>query len=370
MDILKPASPEDLAHLFAQAAGACHTIQLGGAFTKNAMGGPLPQAHCLISTSAMNRVLQYEPRDLTISLEAGMLWSDLQALLAKNRQMVPLDPPFSATATVGGVVATNSSGPRRRVFGTARDLVIGMRFATLAGKLVQSGGMVVKNVAGLDMSKLLIGSFGTLAGIVTVNFKLSPMPEATRSFVLSFSSSMDAFAMRDRIVRSVLQPFALDAVNPAAAYLLGLKGWCLLVNAGGNAAVLDRYSRELPGASPLPEGVWDKVREFTPNFLRENPEGAVARLSTTLTDVEAAMTLSAGPALARAANGVVYRYFEDARLAAVDGAKAVIEYAPVDQKPHLALWPNPAGDFSVMEKLKNLFDPSHILNPGRLYGRI
>ena len=86
--------------------------------------------------------------------------------------MVPLDPPFSAGATVGGVVASNSSGPRRRLYGTARDLVIGMQFATLEGKLVQSGGMVVKNVAGLDMAKLMIGSFGTLAAIAVVNFKL------------------------------------------------------------------------------------------------------------------------------------------------------------------------------------------------------
>ena len=92
--------------------------------------------------------------------------------------MVPLDPPFAEAATVGGVVAANSSGPRRRLYGTARDLVIGMQFATLEGKLVQSGGMVVKNVAGLDMAKLMIGSFGTLAAIAVVNFKLLPMPEA------------------------------------------------------------------------------------------------------------------------------------------------------------------------------------------------
>ncbi len=122
-------------------------------------------------------MLEYEPRDLTISVEAGLPWREFTSLLAANRQMVPLDPPFAADATVGGVVAANSSGPRRRLYGTARDLVIGMRFATLEGKLVQSGGMVVKNVAGLDMAKLMIGSFGTLAAIAVVNFKLLPAPE-------------------------------------------------------------------------------------------------------------------------------------------------------------------------------------------------
>src|ERR1700730_19456613 len=102
----------------------------------------------------MGRILQYEPRDLTISVEAGMRYADLSSVLAKNRQMIPLDPPFANNATIGGIVAANSSGPRRRLYGAARDLVIGMKFATLEGKLVKCGGMVVKNVAGLDMGKL------------------------------------------------------------------------------------------------------------------------------------------------------------------------------------------------------------------------
>ena len=149
----------------------------------------------------MARVLQYEPADLTISVEAGMRWADLTQLLASNQQMIPLDPPFSDSATVGGVVAANTSGPRRRLYGTARDVVIGMKFATLEGKLVHSGGMVVKNVAGLDMAKLMIGSFGTLAAIAVVNFKLAPIPEATRTFVAFASDAGDAMATRDRILR-------------------------------------------------------------------------------------------------------------------------------------------------------------------------
>src|SRR5207253_4650689 len=98
---------------------------------------------------------------------------------------------FAEQATVGGVVAANSSGPRRRLYGTARDMVIGMTFATLEGKLVQTGGMVVKNVAGLDMGKLMIGSFGTLAAIAVVNFKVHPIP-VTRTFLWNFVNVADA----------------------------------------------------------------------------------------------------------------------------------------------------------------------------------
>ena len=123
--------------------------------------------------------------------------------------MIPLDPPFAGSATVGGVVAANTSGPRRRLYGTARDVIIGMKFATLEGKLVNSGGMVVKNVAGLDMAKLMIGSFGTLAAIAVVNFKLAPAPAVTRTFVLSHRRLEDAIATRNRILQGVLQPSAL-----------------------------------------------------------------------------------------------------------------------------------------------------------------
>src|SRR5205807_1547249 len=192
-----PRGPQELAHLLASAAARNHTITLGGAFSKRLMAGPVEPADVTISTSAMARVLEYEPRDLTISVEAGMRYADLNSLLAQNRQMVPLDPPFAETATIGGILASNVSGPRRRLYGTARDLVIGMKFATLAGKTVQSGGMVVKNVAGLDMGKLMIGSFGTLAAIAVANFKLLPMPEAERTFLLGFADLASAINVRD-----------------------------------------------------------------------------------------------------------------------------------------------------------------------------
>ena len=109
-----------------EAAGRGHSITLSGNSTKQRMGGPVEAGEISISTAALNHVLEYEPRDLTISVEAGLRWSQLTRLLASNRQMIPLDPPFAENATVGGVIASNSSGPRRRLYGSARDLVIGL----------------------------------------------------------------------------------------------------------------------------------------------------------------------------------------------------------------------------------------------------
>jgi FAD/FMN-containing dehydrogenase len=173
--------------------------------------------------------------------------------------MIALDPPFWNDSTVGGVVATNSSGPIRRGFGTARDLIIGMSFATLEGKLVKSGGMVVKNVAGLDMAKLLIGSFGTLAAITTVNFRVHALPEETRTFLFSFADLDRAIEKRDAVLHSVLQPMAVDLLSPVAATRLGRRGYLLTIRAGGSKAVLDRYGRELDGAE-VP-GVYSGVHE-------------------------------------------------------------------------------------------------------------
>ena len=209
------------------------------------MAGPVEASAVTITTSALTRVRSYEPHDLTISVEAGLPFAELTRVLAENGQMIPLDPPFADEATIGGVVASNCSGPRRRLYGTARDLVIGMTFATLEGKLVQSGGMVVKNVAGLDMGKLMIGSFGTLAAMAILNFKLMPMPQVERLFLLSFDKLEPAIAARDRILNSVLLPASLDLLNAKAAQILGWSGCILAVQAGGNAAAIDRYEREL-----------------------------------------------------------------------------------------------------------------------------
>jgi glycolate oxidase FAD binding subunit len=378
-----PETHDDLSEALSRAARHLRTICLQGNSSKRLMAGPVACADETITTAALRRVLEYEPRDLTISVEAGLPWRDLTALLRQNRQMAPLDPPFAAQATVGGVVASNSSGPRRRLYGTARDMVIGMRFVTPARKIVQSGGMVVKNVAGLDMAKLMIGSFGTLAAIVVVNFKLQPMPEVERTILLSFADGKAAFEARARLLTGVLQPAAIDLFNPPAA-IHGSPAWILAVRAAGNQASVDRYQRELAafGESQALEGApheefWRRVEDFTPRFLAAHPDGAVVRVSSTLMDLEKCMAPLAVPAVARAGSGVCYLYFDETGAAArylADAAglslKAVIEFAPEARKSQLELWPAPGADFEIMRRLKALFDPSNVLNRGRLYHRL
>jgi glycolate oxidase FAD binding subunit len=373
-----------MAEALGGAAAHGRTISVSGHCSKRLMAGPVEPAECQVTTAALKRVIEYEPRDLTISVEAGTPWRELVRVAAAHGQMAPLDPPFGAQATVGGVVAANSSGPRRRLYGTARDMVIGMRFATLEGKLAQSGGMVVKNVAGLDMAKLMIGSFGTLAAIAVVNLRLTPTPEVERSFLLAFSSAAQAIAARNRLLGSALQPAAVDLLNPLAGAGLGSDSWLLAVRAGGTAAAMDRYERELARLADwmLFEGarqqdLWNRIENFTPWFLERNHDGAVVRASCTLKALEEVMASFDGPALARAGAGVCYGYFErtDAAAGWLAGAarrawKAVMEFAPEERKRALDLWPGPGPDLELMRRIKGLFDPANLLNRGRLYGRI
>ncbi len=370
---LRPASEPELCEAMRAAAEAKRPVELGGAFSKRRMNESRGEpANTVISTACLRRVLQYEPRDLTISVEAGLPFSELSALLASNRQMVALDPPYFETATVGGVIAANCSGPRRRLYGTARDCVIGITYVKLDGKFAKSGGMVVKNVAGFDIAKLMIGSFGTLAALAVVNFKLSPMPPQTRTFAMQFESVAAGLEARDRILRGVLQPAAIDALNPAAAAILGLDGFVLLLQAGGSTAVMARYVRELAGAREV-EGareqqLWDAVREFTPAFVRNHDEAHVARVSSTLSGVAAVLASTDAPIVSRAASGVSYVHFENSQTAREWASRKELRYAFEYGEPRSNEMSG-AG-FEIMKAVKTLFDPDHILNSGRLYGRI
>src|SRR5580698_10285468 len=351
-----PGSPEELAQCMAEAGSQKQQITLLGHSTKGRMAGPIAPSDVTISTAGLKTVLDYEPRDLTISVGAGITYCELSSILAEHQQMIPLDPPFSdravlsGRATMAGIVAANTSGPRRRLYGSARDMVIGMTFATLEGKLIRTGGMVVKNVAGLDMGKLMIGSFGTLAAIATLNFRVYPSFKGTRTFTQDFKQIADVMAARDEVLKSRLQPAAIDIVKSEGVYRLAIQ-------AGGSPAVLARYSRELSRMRAMEgteeEALWRGIRESTPQFLRARENGAVLRVSSVLSDVGRVMESLPSLAVARAGSGVCYGYFEQASdLTHSSTGTSVIEFAPQGLReknglPNEELWPQPGNDFAM-----------------------
>ena len=384
-----PATPEELRDALVRCSAEQASIETGGAFSKRLAGGPVAESTYRLGTGRMDRLLAYEPADLTVSVQAGMKYSDLVRTLAENNQFLPLDPPHREFATIGGILAANSSGPRRRRYGTARDMVIGMRFATLDGKLVSTGGMVVKNVTGLDMAKLMIGSFGTLAVVASANFKVFPMPESSASFALQSDSAGTLLGIHRQVLGSALQPVALDWLDPRASRQVGLApSHTLLIEASGSPAVTRRHqdlygslaSRAGVGLNTPPPDTWDGVRECGPRWLERHPAGAVIRVSTVHSRLgsllEQADRAGCGAAL-RAGNATGLCLAPDASTASnllralrEEGFKATLESAADDVKRNVVQWDASGNEFDLMQRIKADFDPLLLLNRGRLYGRI
>lgn len=415
--VVRPGNRKQVREVVLLAHSGKRTVAPAGGCSKQHLGGIPQRIDFLLSLDRLNRITDYQPADLTVTVEAGVRMADLAATLQAEGQMLPLDPPFAAEATVGGVIATNASAPRRLAYGTARDMVLGVHFVAPEGKLAKSGGKVVKNVAGYDLAKLLIGSLGTLGILTDVTFKVFPIPPASATWVFGFADAAQALRATQCILNSPFVPQALDLFDSAAGSViqeppLSESPFALVVGAAGPEPVVERIRRDLPALLRSENGkeiacltgdaeskLWEKIREITPSFLRARPDGVVIKASVLLTQLEemiatASRTASennlASATVTRAGTGIVYCYLwpkpeqdaassfemlisackfllkETERL----GGRAIVEWAPASIKRMVNIWGTPGDDFALMQRLKKQLDPRGILNPGRFYGGI
>ncbi len=207
--VVEPHSAEALAAVLGWSSKEGLSVVLRGNGTKLEWGRRLPSIDLVVSTRSLNRVLAHQHGDLTATIEAGATLADVGRDLGRHGQWLPLAGSF-AQATVGGTVATNDSGPLRHRHGTPRDLLIGIQLALADGHLVKSGGNVVKNVAGYDLGKLMSGSFGSLAAIVSATFKLAPLPASSSTIVATFRNLEALAEAAASIGASQLEPVAFD----------------------------------------------------------------------------------------------------------------------------------------------------------------
>lgn len=408
----EPSTPEELAAVLklAREAGAAVIPRGGG--TRLQVGAPPRAADLLLSTRGLNRIIQYEPADLTVTVQAGIGLSELQARLHAEGQFLALDPPAADRATIGGVVASNASGPLRLAYGAARDLVIGSRVANPDGVVTKAGGRVVKNVAGYDLNKLYVGSFGTLGVIVELSFKLHPLPQRLGTVVAVFDGLDGAEAVVKRVTRSPLGPAALEVLNPraSAAVRLGLTvppgGCALVVLVGGFEKAVERvtgdiaeycrgYGRAELRADDEPTGaLWAQLRALAdasdasqPLFKIAVPPARSFEMLRALETAAEAQGLAV-EALAHAGVGLVYGRFErrewdqsaQERLATVarevrqvarerEGS-LMIESCPLPVKSMIDVWGEVGPSLRLMHAIKEQLDPGHVLNPGRFVGGI
>ena len=209
-EVIEPGTAVDVAAALRHASDERQSIVIRGAGTKSDWGRPAGHIDVFLDMKRLNRVLAHQHGDLTAIIEAGATLHDVNHALARHGQWLPVDPPFAEHATIGGILATNDSGPLRHRYGTPRDLVIGIQLATTDGLLSKAGGQVVKNVAGYDLSKLVAGSFGSLAAIVSATFKLTPLPAASKTLTFDVPDTAALAQLVRSVMASQLEPIAFE----------------------------------------------------------------------------------------------------------------------------------------------------------------
>ncbi len=213
--VVEPDSVEELTAALERAARDQLLVVPRGGGTKLSWGPPPSRIDILLSTARLDRVLAHRHGDLTATVQAGATLAAANEQLGAHRQWIPLDPPASGRATIGGIVATNDSGPRRHRYGAPRDLIIGVELARADGRLARGGGIVVKNVAGYDLPRLMSGSFGSLGVIVSATFKLYPMSPASRTLLVPLREGRDAATLSNLIAQLLASPLTPTAVEIA-----------------------------------------------------------------------------------------------------------------------------------------------------------
>ncbi|MCL6517637.1 FAD-binding oxidoreductase [Alicyclobacillus sp.] len=395
---VEPQDEAQVADVLRVCAERRWTVIPVGAGTQLGAGHVGPAPDVWLSLSRMNRLLDHAPGDLVVTVQPGLTLAALQAHLADARQMLPLDPPVDDTATLGGILATGVSGPRRALYGTLRDMTIALRVVYPDGRVIKTGAKVVKNVAGYDMTKLFVGSCGTLAVITEATFKLRPLP-LHRETVFLTGDLGQIQALRRRIVGSNLIPSRLEILGGAfRAPLVPSPGaWTLAVDCDENRASAEAQTRQLlawakelslqteVAAGEAADAAWaqyrDEIREgelclrfqAKPSALAELAErlqrfagsrGWVSRVSAGAISGVGRWSVSGGDA-----PGYAQAIREGRALCAEQGGALVVERAAAEVRTLV----NPFGAspaHPLMEQVKRTIDPNGVLSPGRFVGGI
>lgn len=370
--VARPSDTSSVSALMrtAHRLGAITIVRGNG--TKQTFGAPAPAADLVLDLSGMTGLLEHQPGDLIVRAEAGMPLRELQTHVSSAGQRLALDEPI-AGSTLGGIVATNTSGARRLHAGTARDLLIGVTLVLADGTVARSGGKVVKNVAGYDLGKLLIGSYGTLAVITETTFRLHPVP-AVAQWVVGQVSSDQLEPLLARLCHSQLAPSALEidwlpGESATVAMLLegtseGIPGRVEAARAEFGIPTEVRDSLDWPWQLPAATDGSETLLKLTCRL------GAIAEIASAATDLGLHVRGAAG-------TGVLYAASRDLDIAAVlpdlrartadAGGACVIQTAPLATRRATDVW-GPVSGMPIMRRLKQEFDPDHLLAPGRFVG--
>ena len=384
-----------------------------GGGTQMALGNAPREVDLVLALGRLNRIVFHEPDELVASVEGGITLESLQVELAKKEQFLPIGAPIPSRATIGGILASNATGPSGIGYGTARDWLIGIKIVNAEGWITKSGGKVVKNVTGYDLNKLYLGSLGTLGVIVEATFKVAPLPQESKTLVATYRSLISAIDSGWDLLRQSFYPHALYVVNRK---IIGrLPG--LTAGPDVEAAVLARFDgRKAAVARKLDEST-SLMRQSGARAVEHLTQGESATLWRDVTDLgwseeqtpdlvtkvsivpsHAGSFLAALPAMSTPgfstgvlvdlgmgricllwwADGqspnstasildVISRVRERTLL---HSGHVVVERCPVEAKGQIDVWGDSLEGIEIMRRIKREFDPTGMLNPGRFVGGI
>jgi glycolate oxidase FAD binding subunit len=395
-----------------------------GGGTKLFLGNTPSETGVALDLSRLRRVLDYAPADMTATVECGMTLARLQQELAVGSQYLPLQSPLAEQATIGGILASNSTGPLRVSQGQPRDWLIGISVISAEGVETKAGGKVVKNVTGYDLNKLYTGSMGTLGIIADATFKLSPAPAERIALLARFSSLEEGTRAAKDLLGQVTAPQGVQVIDSQAANQLrdALSSGHLSQLEGGlpasEALALVFLSGRPRAVARRRDGCTRSLRDSGATALTDLNEQASQTLLRSLTDLgysgetrpHLGIRISAPPSsiaevISRARGdtnlgfppgvvadpgfgivrlywwfGSIGQWIDDSRvlnaimrtreLARVAGGFAVVEHCPLGLKGQIDVWGDPPGGAEIMRRIKQKFDPRGIMSPGRFVGRL
>ena len=397
--VVEPEHEDEVATLLSYANKEGLKVLVRGSGTQLSTGFPPSAGDIVLSTARLNKLVEHAPQDLTVTVQAGMTLANLQTALSEARQWLALDPILALEATIGGIIATNSSGSCRLRYGGVRDQIIGVRVVLADGTIARGGGKVVKNVAGYDLPKLFTGSLGTLGVIVEATFRLYPLPVTSRTVTITSPNLRAICNMAVQVIGSTLVPTILDIFGSSDTpdtYTMAVRFETGQDAAEAQCKTIIDMAKQANVSQNVQTLQGEDETQFWSNMNKQSEvddaSGSRLTIKASVLPTEVVYWLSQLQRVTQqshlatrwnvhAGHGLIFVQLmgdDAALLKAVDelrkaamtkrGSLVVVE-TPVAMSQHLDVWgPSPA--IEVMRRIKMRFDPNGTLNPGRFLGRI